>query len=360
MTVIPSAAPTETVNQRHQLLNVVSALGEFISLERALISTYKAFNMSERASLEQSLTRTELKISVFQGVLSEADNTRVQLRMAINRTALIAILPVDVKLEIFLYVYHDVLPLVLGAVCKEWRDIVWNSPQLWDTIDLVLSQDHYKTQLILLKDWLERGGRCPLSITLHYIGFFAMHTKYPELACLPLLFGQSYRWEHIDFRLPRGTIVGMMREPGYLPLLRSLFFDFDLHDEWYQDNRGHLRYFAEAPLLRSANTNNRDLADIVLPWKQLEDLKLRSFDVDYLCRTLEQARNLVHCHLESSCRHDLPDKRVHLPKLQSITLEDRARSLLYSSVQEILNFPDLRLFLSIIMVFYCDTSVSLC
>ena len=62
--------------------------------------------------------------------------------------------------------------LDLGAVCRKWRQLAWATPDLWDTVYLVIGPSMRRSlaQLLpgLLSEWLGRSGGLPLSIFFHH------------------------------------------------------------------------------------------------------------------------------------------------------------------------------------------------
>ncbi|KAJ7487102.1 hypothetical protein FB451DRAFT_1127328 [Mycena latifolia] len=52
-------------------------------------------------------------------------------------------------------------PLLLGNICKEWRNVALSTPQLWKYIHL--DEPRSEGICLLLETWLTRGRGCPLS-----------------------------------------------------------------------------------------------------------------------------------------------------------------------------------------------------
>jgi len=62
--------------------------------------------------------------------------------------------------------------LGLGAVCRKWRQLAWETPDLWDTLYLAIGPSMRRSlaQSLpgLLSEWLGRSGDLPLSIFFHH------------------------------------------------------------------------------------------------------------------------------------------------------------------------------------------------
>ncbi|KAF8990333.1 hypothetical protein BDQ17DRAFT_1414085 [Cyathus striatus] len=74
-----------------------------------------------------------------------------------------------------------VTPVSLSQVCRIWKEVVFSTPKLWDTIHLVVDtrkygddKEMYMKCSMLLKKWLQRTGAVPLTMI---IGEYAVACK---------------------------------------------------------------------------------------------------------------------------------------------------------------------------------------
>jgi len=89
-------------------------------------------------------------------------------------------------------------PLILGAVCRKWREIAWSTPQLWSSISLYLSSKSFSSNLRIAQEWLSRSGQLPLSITLFMRNHFSISMD--DLLPMTHLFNKyAGRWQHLEF-----------------------------------------------------------------------------------------------------------------------------------------------------------------
>ncbi|TFK42140.1 hypothetical protein BDQ12DRAFT_645626 [Crucibulum laeve] len=153
---------------------------------------------------QMGLLTLDKEIQRVQGLLNDLLLKRDALqRMLKAHEALISIprrLPRDILQEIFLHCLptdrNAVMsckeaPLLLGRICSNWRTIVYATPQLWSSVHICVFECEsfgflpdlgidYETYLTLserircsriqaVRDWLNRAGSCPLSISYYTI-----------------------------------------------------------------------------------------------------------------------------------------------------------------------------------------------
>ncbi|KAJ3801467.1 hypothetical protein GGU11DRAFT_838067 [Lentinula aff. detonsa] len=62
-------------------------------------------------------------------------------------------------------------PLIFTTICRDWRQIALNTPQLWSSLHFFLpshlSDDVFSRRMAGITLWLERSGSLPLSISFH-------------------------------------------------------------------------------------------------------------------------------------------------------------------------------------------------
>ncbi|KAJ7805686.1 hypothetical protein B0H13DRAFT_2488038, partial [Mycena leptocephala] len=112
----------------------------------------------------------------------------------------------------------NVVPNLLGQICREWREIALTTPALWRAISLSLRRsERIQQKLRLLEISLERSGCCPLSISLN-MGHHNDNqgTLDPFLRTIAR---HCARWEHLKLYSPVHPFPSI---EGPLPLLRTL------------------------------------------------------------------------------------------------------------------------------------------
>ncbi|KAK7037430.1 hypothetical protein VNI00_011181 [Paramarasmius palmivorus] len=116
---------------------------------------------------------------------------------------------------------QEVVPLTLSAVCRRWRVLVRDSPQLWSQIYVSIPALQIRSQWALeefqlqleniqkcLQMWLDRSGQVPLAITIRvadqrgYNGPEAAELLAMQCRIVQLLVPSAHRWRAISLAVP--------------------------------------------------------------------------------------------------------------------------------------------------------------
>lgn len=97
-----------------------------------------------------------------------------------NRSSAVMKAPNEILSEIFLHSCPrindhssaaSISPLTLSHVCRLWRSVSFNSPQLWSYADLVAPRRSLTSLKEMLKIWAANTKTCPLTINVGLKGF---------------------------------------------------------------------------------------------------------------------------------------------------------------------------------------------
>lgn len=246
-------------------------------------------------------------------------------------------IPAEVVVEIALLSLSHDSPiqdvLYFGQICSGWRRIVFSTPRLWTSCNLVLPSPRIAQRLLQsVEEWLDRAGVLPLSLRIDDSDLSAEPAKTREM--LPMLLSRSHQWRDIHMNMPR--VGGIRRgETFHWDNLESLVFIATIHTS----DLHVLSLFASARKLRSVSiflpistssassdaAGNHFIGTAIqaLPLSQLTTLALQIpiFPQKFLA-ILQSCDNLTTC--EISLEHpvnDLPSgKTIVAPKLRSLTL----------------------------------------
>ncbi|KAJ7467528.1 hypothetical protein FB451DRAFT_1369249 [Mycena latifolia] len=105
-------------------------------------------------------------------------------------------------------------PLLLGQICRQWRQIAINTPALWRSLRFFGDVSSVE----LLKLWLSRTGNLPLECTVYC-------TSQPQADSLvEATMQHSDQWQDMSFGLPLVSLpkLHMPHGHGLLPILRTI------------------------------------------------------------------------------------------------------------------------------------------
>ncbi|KAF7299768.1 hypothetical protein HMN09_00982700 [Mycena chlorophos] len=155
-----------------------------------LLNTNYCPNDAEIAEIRSLLESPRIRLRELEDNIRQFQTQRDELvaHIATHEALLSPIrrVPVDILQEIFLaclpegrncVMSANDAPLLLGRVCSHWRTLAYQTPALWTRLHIVQPGGLYspsleaKYQAISLlrlsaaKDWLERSGQLPLSLS---------------------------------------------------------------------------------------------------------------------------------------------------------------------------------------------------
>ncbi|KDR81071.1 hypothetical protein GALMADRAFT_264977 [Galerina marginata CBS 339.88] len=164
----------------------------------------------------KKIKQLELQITEAQAALAEMIERHRELKTEMNyvHNPIIHQVPQEIASSILEFCIpnecHEVLsrptdkskisaPLVLGAVCRMWRQVAWSTPRLWNFIFIFLNRsdgpEHYESS----RQWLNRSGQLPLSIYVSDEGRMASHHQLTTLKLfVDLINNCSSRWQRIN------------------------------------------------------------------------------------------------------------------------------------------------------------------
>jgi len=251
-------------------------------------------NENTRNALFRQVADLEAEMARMQALLLEKGKERLRLYSEINSLSPFDQLPAEIKTEIFYNAlnmstgWYDVNPFFLGKVCHGWRDLVWSTPILWKTLYLRLSRDKYKAQAVLLRDWLSRTGKYPISFRLDPDGFLKKHHNSP-VEVLTLFASVSTRWREIEISFPdlQACFNTISTTEKSLPLLTTATVQLDGKDEELN--------LLMAPQLSKLHLYSPYLCKVLVPWHQLQEFLADECYVDEIRFFLHNAPHIVRC-----------------------------------------------------------------
>ncbi|KAF8995745.1 hypothetical protein BDQ17DRAFT_1365251 [Cyathus striatus] len=271
-------------------------------------------------------------------------------------------LPLEIKEEIF-SIYCSInfdgiktlkqppSPLLLGSVCKAWRETTWSIPQLWTTVILKLTIRNYERQLKLL-------DLCSLSIY-----FEAMDQTFgviSSLEALEKLVEHSERWSHLDITIvddkERRFVKLLGRAKDRVPQLQLVHIrKCQYMPGGYEAFVLSTDFLEIAPRLIKLSKSDIYLdVNIKVPWTQLTSLYYHRESSDGSTNDLLCYLNLTQLHLSAIYWNysneseefvldfiNDPDSRTEFSYLSSLCIVNTDRHAIMR-VLDTINCPALR------------------
>ncbi|PPQ82766.1 hypothetical protein CVT25_009243, partial [Psilocybe cyanescens] len=184
--------------------------------------------------------------------------------------------------------------LLLGAVCREWRDITLATPHLWSTVNIWLGRKELWSDIA--NKWLQRSGALPLSITFTYAEYGESITDFD---LVPVLRSHSIRWKSLTFNYVRDDIfyrlLDNLEDTRHIKTIRI----YCKAGSW-----GKMRPFMGEPI-RPKTFHWSILTGIAyFKWDNLTRLVAEQIHIDDLIDILRQAIKIQHCIIQSSIREN--------------------------------------------------------
>ncbi|KAF9484529.1 hypothetical protein BDN70DRAFT_917557 [Pholiota conissans] len=199
--------------------------------------------------------------------------------------------------------------IFIGAVCSAWRSIAKGASQLWSTVNMRVSNKQAGRQAALLRYWLSNSGQRPLKVRLieddendneENEDDWGINTT--STAVINVLAGHAQQLQFVDLFLPSAWKQTLNRISRNLPLLTHL----TLRVADGSPSLPRVDYFVSAPQLREVTLVGYSVADVSLPWAQLERLDGEYFSAFECLETLRLCPRLRRCTLEQLYRGIFP------------------------------------------------------
>ena len=286
---------------------------------------------------QSQLQELESQIVQLKALLDDLEHRCVpMLKREINRRfPPILRLPPELSSQIFTAAFPEnswnawqsTTPLLFGKVCSTWRRIAWSTPRLWNTISL-RHQKYTSVHIELFEEWLERSGRCPLSIQISYPSLHKSlsppSTTFWQI--IHLISSSSGRWRNLDLDFSDPALFErfcLTLSNRHVPLLTSLSVKLGTTD----DPHHYIQLFRHAPQLRYVRLRGAaSLRTLILPISQLARVWLAYTTIDeflILLRDNPQLSNCIFDCIERGSTHDLPHVSVDRLEALDIYLGDR-------------------------------------
>ncbi|KAJ7919666.1 hypothetical protein B0H13DRAFT_2656613 [Mycena leptocephala] len=196
-------------------------------------------------------------------------------------------------------------PLLLAQICRRWREICLDTPNLWTSIAFGETRS-----IELLEEWLLRARRHPLTIHLK------CRDKTRARMLVDAVKPYCLQWQHIHFALPLSEHRQL--NTSTFPYLERLTLYSTKSEPLEMTDPVIVR---DAPLLREAKILYIPYFQINIPMEKLAILHVARMYIPQIITVLRCCPNLVDltCRLMGRLDRDGPPTPVKLPALRSLT-----------------------------------------
>ncbi|KAF9554058.1 hypothetical protein CPC08DRAFT_821922 [Agrocybe pediades] len=251
-------------------------------------------------------------ISNLQTLLQRHRNKKTELNY--THSGIVRRLPPEVMSNIFefrcaeavwdhtetqFYYWVAFTPLRLGRVCRTWRQIAWNTPQLWTSLAILDWFFTRPNRVSLLVEWISRSKTLPLSIYIkghkpeNYIDQGPPESHRPVLDALA---ESSARWRHLFLRLPTEYLRYLFQPTQDLSRVNTIQLDDYLSLSPFNADPKLFRGAIPSP--RHVSLYSASLKVLNIDWSRLVQLKANSLRIDDCLHILRSAPLIENCELD--------------------------------------------------------------
>ncbi|CAA7265205.1 unnamed protein product [Cyclocybe aegerita] len=248
-------------------------------------------------------------------------------------------------------------PLFLGAVCRAWRKVAWDTPSLWSSLKLLIDKSPSQTidkslgtRVKVLQEGFACSGGLPLSLSIYSPSKMLFHGPGGDGAAWKTLIGildrYSKRWRVLDFQLPvwyystiaRGLACGF-------PNLRHLTLIPDQVDRFHPYTLFGSASPTDIPAPTVVELARLQLNEINISWANVVHLELSHMDNKQCLDFLRRATQVTYFKLRNTYASSMnsPENTTHFthPRLRVLDcmgpkdFPALVRPLLLPSLEEI-------------------------
>ncbi|KAJ7457065.1 hypothetical protein FB451DRAFT_1275835 [Mycena latifolia] len=255
---------------------------------------------------------------------------------------LILTIPPEITAEIFAHCLPsspcrpeiDTAPLLLGRICRDWRSIALDSPELWASLEI----DGVDVFVDLVEIWLSRARNFPLTLVLKISILDEEWNNAPLY--IDVLQRHAQTWRDVMLELPFENLL-LFRPDLQLPMLERLTIGF------YNDDEAEIpvNAFRHAPSLRHLQLDIRIHPEAMpLPWAQLTSFESPSgvLTCESFLIILQCTPNITKCKVDIHNETEA-DRLPKVPPLMFLTTLSLGTSIpKVMDILEHLSFPALQ------------------
>ncbi|KAJ6589951.1 hypothetical protein DFH09DRAFT_885567, partial [Mycena vulgaris] len=172
-------------------------------------------------------------------------------------------------------------PLLLTQICRDWRDIALDTPELWQSITVDSSSGPVSPLMVGL--WMFRASNRPRDIS------FTTRDTERGTDFLEESMVYSHQWRDVELRLPMESFSDLVAYHGPFPILRSL--SLSIGSQMFSEVQTIT--VRDAPLLHEVTLTDFPFLAADIAWEQLTILKITTHVAAPAIFALQRCSNLV-------------------------------------------------------------------
>ena len=210
--------------------------------------------------------------------------------------------------------------IVLGAICRAWRQVAWSTPDLWSTLPIALHRGKNK-ELIL--EWLGRSGQTPLDVFLVLDPIAASVPLTDTDIWKPLIDianGCSSRWRTFSV-YGAGLVLAYITGDGQGTCILECL---KIRGAYDRSDSSRFSLTNAIPMPSQLVSSTMPLRSIDIDWSNLITIEIGELYVNEFLVLLRWAPRLTRCTLNSledgSDEHLPPPTPTHHHTLQELDI----------------------------------------
>ncbi|PPQ65706.1 hypothetical protein CVT26_000323 [Gymnopilus dilepis] len=194
-------------------------------------------------------------------------------------------------------------PLLLGAVCRRWRDVAWSDTRIWTSIHFSVDRPNLSQRCEIAKQWLLRSKPLPVSIQIHTVAE-NLGSQSSKILNDFISFTNQHadRWKTLDIALPGQFHYRFHGGSGLSP---SALRQIRIRDTSGNQN-GIPMYFEDAlPCPEELELSSILLKAIKISWQNVTHVRVFELAIQDCLQILILATTLKSYHVAHLCADEL-------------------------------------------------------
>jgi len=206
--------------------------------------------------------------------------------------------------------------IVLGSICRAWRQIAWSTPELWSTLPIYLHRCGNRAYKELVLEWLGRSAQTPLDVFLVYncdAGSVPLTEEYVDMwkPLIDMVNGCSNRWRSFTKYAPDPVLAYITGDSRGTCMLEYLQVYPELQSPAYRRSSYRFSLTNTKPVPSQLFSSGMPLRSIDIDWSNLITIEIGQLYLNESLALLRWAPRLTRC--QNLDLRDGQDETLPLP-----------------------------------------------